>query len=74
MPPPGFEPGEWDPQSHVLSRLHHRGKQMKNSAVLKNYKQLNICEFIYINIRYDCISFLSALSTVFKDRRGQYIK
>ena len=33
MPPPGFEPGEWDPQSHVLSRLHHRGKEMKNSAV-----------------------------------------
>lgn len=35
----------------------------------KNYKQLNICEFIYINIRYIGISFLSAVSTVFKDRR-----
>ena len=29
MPWPGFEPGEWDPQSHVLSKLHHQGKQNK---------------------------------------------
>ena len=36
MPWPGFEPGEWDPQSHVLSKLHHQGlKQMKNR--LKRY-------------------------------------
>ncbi len=36
MPWPGFEPGEWDPQSHVLSKLHHQGlKQMKNSLKFK---------------------------------------
>ena len=36
MPWPGFEPGEWDPQSHVLSKLHHQGKEMRNSENSKN--------------------------------------
>ena len=46
MPWPGFEPGEWDPQSHVLSKLHHQGrKQMKNSLKLKKINSLNLSPF-----------------------------
>ena len=47
MPWPGFEPGEWDPQSHVLSKLHHQGlKQMKkglNRLILLIFQLIIIC-------------------------------
>ena len=33
MPWPGFEPGEWDPQSHVLSKLHHQGLKTNEKIV-----------------------------------------
>ena len=46
MPWPGFEPGEWDPQSHVLSKLHHQGrKQMKNSLKFKKINSLNLLTY-----------------------------
>ncbi len=50
MPWPGFEPGEWDPQSHVLSKLHHQGQQNKITIkfkifiVFNNYHIANVYE------------------------------
>ena len=41
MPWPGFEPGEWDPQSHVLSKLHHQGQQNKITYKYKNFIVFN---------------------------------
>ena len=51
MPWPGFEPGEWDPQSHVLSKLHHQGKKENkitsncmNFIVFNDYHTDNVYE------------------------------
>ena len=43
MPWPGFEPGEWDPQSHVLSKLHHQGRN--KCLNMKKINSLNLLTY-----------------------------
>ena len=40
MPWPGFEPGEWDPQSHVLSKHSLNMKKINSLNLLTYYNML----------------------------------